>query len=80
MLMNQLIFRHSTRSRPFKLSAKAFSTGLPGCRVSGASSLKSPSTLLLNALNSLSDFAKLKKASLALFGIHLLHIGDQVFI
>ena len=26
----QLIFRHSSRSRPLKLSAKAFSTGLPG--------------------------------------------------
>ena len=29
-LMNQLIFRHSSRRRPLKLSAKAFSTGLPG--------------------------------------------------
>ena len=29
-LMNQLMFKHSSRSRPLKLSAKAFSTGLPG--------------------------------------------------
>ena len=29
-LMNQLVFKHSSRSRPLKLSAKAFSTGLPG--------------------------------------------------
>ena len=56
-LMNQLIFRHLSRSRP----------------------LKSPSALLLNALNSLSYLMKLEEASLALFGFHLLHIGDQVF-
>ena len=29
-LMNQLVFKHSSGSRPLKLSAKAFSTGMPG--------------------------------------------------
>ena len=29
-LLNQLMFKHSSRSRPLKLSAKAFYTGRPG--------------------------------------------------
>ena len=62
----------------FQRAAEA--ANLPCSRIGEFKCLKSPSALLLDALNSLSYFAKLEKASLALFGIHLLHIGNQVFI